>query len=47
MPATRTNGSPKQVDIGVKLNPEDQGKKIAFMRELNEKLQGGPVLPKK
>ncbi|MCC4238096.1 hypothetical protein LL266_16515 [Vibrio anguillarum] len=47
VPATRTNGSPKQVDIGVKLNPEDQGKKIAFMRELNEKLQGGPVLPKK
>lgn len=47
MPATRTNGSPKLVDIGVKLNPDDREKKIAFMRELNEKLQGGPVLPKK
>jgi hypothetical protein len=47
MPDTRTTGSPKLVDIGVKLNTDDREKKIAFMRKLNETLQGGPVLPKK
>ena len=47
MPATRINGSPKLVDIGVKLDSKGRDKKIAFMSELNKKLGSGPVPPQK